>query len=133
MQMKRVSISTVIILISLVLLFNLSNNNFNDDSSSFRTDFKQPKLSSFPVNGKSLIVNQYANISQTYRNVKSGENVSYTLYNDWVSQNTTINYEGVAQKRNILTNGTFDTPGHIPTNPWKGTKWDQTINQWIKE
>ncbi len=71
-------------------------------------DFEQPETSSSPVNGRSLFVNQYANITESFTNLNSGDNVTFTLYDDWVSQNTTIYFEGITQKRDIVSNGAFD-------------------------
>ncbi|MBY8988820.1 MAG: hypothetical protein KGD61_10225, partial [Candidatus Lokiarchaeota archaeon] len=132
---KKVTISILIVLFSLLMLINVNDNrNVNYyDSSSFEQISNDLKTSASPVNGKSLLVNQYANISKSYNNVKSGDNVSFTLYDNWVSQNTTINYEGVAQKRDIVTNGAFDSDDsgwlfktNIPSNldklSWQSTR-----------
>jgi len=35
--------------------------------------------------------------------------VSFNLAPDWTSKNVTINYEGVAQKKDWVTNGDFDS------------------------
>ena len=87
-----------LLFLSLIFAFN-HNPIFNDksvvknkiDIAQFNDndDLNELKLSASEPNGKPLVVQQYANISKVFNGVDSGENVSFTLYNDWVSQNTT--------------------------------------------
>ena len=88
-----------------------SFNNYNN-SSSFETIPNRLKLTSSPVNGRPLLVNQHANISNSYSNVKSGDNVSFTLVQGWTAKNTTIIYEGVSIKKDWIYNGDFLTDGN---------------------
>jgi hypothetical protein len=88
---------------------NNNDKNNNIDQVENVQSPETPKIAASEPNGKPLLVHQYANISKSFNDIDSGENVSFTLYNDWISQNTTINYEGIEQKRDIITNGAFDT------------------------
>ncbi len=107
---KKITIISLIILSSLVLISITNFTHDLDESSSFKADTEQLKASSSPVNGKSLMVNQYANISKSIAGSTSfPQNVSFNLAPGWTSKNTTINYEGVAQKKDWVTNGTFDS------------------------
>ena len=70
---------------------------FNDNSETNRHE-----LSSTEPNGKPLLVQQYADISTSYSNVKSGENISFTMAEGWTAKNTTVNYEGVSIKKGVV-------------------------------
>jgi len=123
-RFKRVGFS-IIVLFTLPFIFMVYYNNqiYSEEFKGLNEDHikdyqdgglgkdDEPKLSSSKPNGKPLIINQYANISNsiTYSDISSGENVSFTLTQGWTSKNTTINYEGVSQKKDIITNGGFDS------------------------
>ncbi|MFX0043232.1 MAG: hypothetical protein ACFE8L_09990 [Candidatus Hodarchaeota archaeon] len=72
-------------------------------------ELNEPKSSSSEPNGKPLLIHQYANISssESYSNVRSGENISFTLVEEWTSKNVSINYEGVSIEKNYAVNGDF--------------------------
>jgi len=89
------------------------------------------KIATNEPNGNPLLVHQYTNITEVYTSIESAENFSYVLYDDWVSQNTTILYEGVTQKRNIVNNSEFnsdDSGWDFKTNcdltkyPWQSSR-----------
>ena len=79
------------------------------------------KASANGPNGKSLLVNQYANTSKSYIDPSLPINVSFTLAEDWISKDITISYEGVSQKKNRVINGTFDSVNHGWTYKSKGS------------
>ncbi len=87
------------------------NENQNLDHILDKDSPGVPKGASSEPNGKPLIINQYANISSTtsFSNIRSGDNVSYTLTQGWTSKNTTVNFEGVSKKEQIIVNGAFDS------------------------
>jgi len=112
MKNKKMTISTLIVLFFFLMFISTSinNNKNNYYSSSFEQTSNRLKASSSTVNGKSLLVNQYANISKSIAgDTTSPKNVSFNLAPDWTSKNVTINYEGVAQKKDWVTNGGFDS------------------------
>lgn len=109
---KKVIITLILVLFSLFILNNINNNNNYNDSSTFEQVSNRLKTSSSPVNGRSVLVNQHANISKSYSNVKSSDNVSFTLVQGWTAKNTTIKYEGVSIKNDWIYNGDFLTDGN---------------------
>jgi len=91
----------------------LTHNN-KDDNNNFDqvADLKSPenpKIAASERNGKPLLVQQYANISKSFVGDTFPKNVSYNLAPDWTSKNVTINYEGVSNKKDWVTNGDFDS------------------------
>ena len=114
------------------LLSNLSIEN-NHDSNSFEEDLEHLETSSSAVNGKALTVNQYANISKTFTDVGSNENVSFPLLPGWTSKNVTINYEGVSRKKEWTTNSEFtdnDDDWDYVENNTGGYFWDEGHVDW---
>ena len=115
--MKRNLVKYFGIILIFIFVFSFNTlafqvvNTFHNQRDYQSDDFnhvQEPIVASNAPNGKSLLIHQYANITEVQNNVNSGENVSFTLYDDWTSQNITINYEGVTQKRDIINNGAFD-------------------------
>ncbi|MDX1797903.1 MAG: hypothetical protein R3255_04580, partial [Candidatus Lokiarchaeia archaeon] len=106
-----------IFFLSIILAFNFSlifnyeavtKNKINIDQYNNNNDnFNELKLSASGPNAKPLIVHQYANITKTYTDISSGENVSFTLVQDWTSENVTLNYEGISIKKQWITNSEF--------------------------
>ncbi|MFX1501109.1 MAG: hypothetical protein ACFFDH_09130, partial [Promethearchaeota archaeon] len=94
-----------------MLIFNFSPQ-FNENSVDLSNDLK---LSANDTKSKPLLVYQHATISNTFFPLSLPKNVSYTLLEDWVSENTTIYYEGVSHKMDWVINGTFNTG----EDPWK--------------
>ncbi|KKK90115.1 hypothetical protein LCGC14_2726320, partial [marine sediment metagenome] len=90
---------------------NLNETQSGDPSSDLNVIIK-PKLAANDVNGKPLLVNHYANTSKIYINPILPKNVSFTLSQDWISQNVNISFEGVSQKKDRAINGTFDSNYH---------------------
>jgi len=101
----------------------LYSGNYNDisigeqnmDPISDINVINNPKTAANEPNGKPLLVNQFANTSKSYINSDLPTNVSFTLAQDWISQDITIIYEGVSQKKNIVINGdlALDSNGWI--------------------
>ena len=89
------------------------------------------KASANGPNGKSLLVNQYANTSKSYINPSLPINVSFTLAEDWISKDITISYEGVSQKKNRVINGTFNSVYHGWTYKSKGSGYSD--EGWLSE
>ena len=98
-----------------VLLVNINirneNQSFFDSRENEKILINLPRDSSSHPNGKPLLVHQYANISnsQSFTDVSSGQNVSFTLAGGWTSKNVTINYEGVSKKKDYIINGDLAT------------------------
>ena len=86
-----------------------THNNKNQiiDHITEKNPPRVPKGASSEPNGKPLIINQYANISNTFTDVSSNENVSFPILPGWTSKNATINYEGVSRQKQWITNGEF--------------------------
>ncbi|MFX1364120.1 MAG: hypothetical protein ACFE9Y_04265 [Promethearchaeota archaeon] len=78
-------------------------------------DFDNPKLSSNGPNSKPLLISQHATISNTIFPTSLPENISFTLLEDWISKNVTINYDGVSHYKQRVINGTFPSS----KNPWE--------------
>jgi len=76
-------------------------------------------------NGKPLKAKQIANISKSYEEEELPTNISFNLAPGWTSKNVTINYKGLAQKKDWIINGTFDSVEDM--NDWtyheSGTYW----------
>ena len=70
------------------------------------------KVAANEPNGKYLLVNQFANTSESYSNSNLPTNVSFTLAQDWISKDITISYDGVSIKKDRVINGTFDSDYH---------------------
>jgi len=107
MDKHKVALTSFIILFSLLSLLNMNINNSFNYSDSFETNSRQPKCSSSPVNGRPLSVIQHANTSNNFLPSSLPTNVSFTLAQEWISKNITINYEGVAFENDTVTNGEF--------------------------
>ncbi len=94
---------------SLMLIFNFSPP-LNENSVDLSNDLK---LSSNESNSKPLLVYQYATITNTFFPLSLPKNVSFTLLEDWVSENITIFYDGVSHRKDWVINGSFDA-GEAP-------------------
>jgi hypothetical protein len=114
-----------------LIFFSENEITSNNKQDTYPTNETIPHLATDEPNGRLLQIHQYANItSSTYSNIRSGENVSYTLTQGWVSKNTTVNYEGVSKKEQIVVNSDLDSDdsgwvyktntGDL-TNSWDGT------------
>ncbi|MHA2181352.1 MAG: hypothetical protein ACXAAH_08005, partial [Promethearchaeota archaeon] len=68
-----------------------------------------PEIAMDDLNGKSLQVEQYANISKSFSGNEFPKDISFTLAPDWTSKNVTINYEGVGIEKDWVSNGEFDS------------------------
>ena len=115
---------SIIVLLIFVNLNNLSNSTLdmsigeqNADSMSYLNIINDPKVAAIEPNGKPLLVTQYANISKSYTNSILPTNISFTLQQDWTSQNINVSFEGVSQKKDRVINGTFDSESDL--NRWK--------------
>ena len=86
---------------------NQINNNYKLDYTQDKDFFRIPKEASSEPNGRPLLAHQFANISKTFEDVSSNENISFPLAPDWTSKNVTINYEGVCRQKQWITNGHF--------------------------
>lgn len=94
-----------------MFIFNFSpplNENSVDLSNDLKLSANEPK-------SKPLLVYQYTTISNTIFPLSLPKNVSFTLLEDWISKNVTINFDGVSHYKDWVINGSF------PTNkdPWK--------------
>ncbi|MFW9823337.1 MAG: hypothetical protein ACFFE4_10400 [Candidatus Thorarchaeota archaeon] len=103
-----------LLVLSLILTFNLSlifigKPTFKDETGFFQyndsDELNELRLSSSKTNGKPLLVQQLANITSGPFQKSSGENVSFSLNQDWISKNVTINYEGISKKKEWIYNG----------------------------
>ncbi|MFX1525510.1 MAG: hypothetical protein ACFFCC_18535, partial [Promethearchaeota archaeon] len=103
-----------LLFLSLILTFNLSL--FFIDKSTFEAEkgfvkynhsdkVNELRLSSSKPNGRPLLVHQCANITKIHTDISSGENVSFSLVQDWTSENITLDYKGVSIKNQWTTNG----------------------------
>lgn len=100
------------------------NNEFFTDFDTQETYLEgSPMISSTEVNGRYLSATQHANISKTYGEEELPTNISFNLAPGWTSKNVTINYEGVSQKKNWVTNGDFDSDMSGWTYYESGTYW----------
>ncbi|MFX1557122.1 MAG: hypothetical protein ACFFC9_07700 [Promethearchaeota archaeon] len=122
---KRIIIS-FILLITFNLLFTsnlfIAKNNLtdNDKNNSLRTSASE-------VKGKPLLINQYSTITNSFFPSSLPTNVSFTLFEDWISQNVNIEFEGVSQNMQRVYNGGFD----INSSGWlyKSNNPTEYINQ----
>ncbi|MFX0077245.1 MAG: hypothetical protein ACFE96_17515, partial [Candidatus Hermodarchaeota archaeon] len=119
----------------LILFFSIFMINFNHqlvDSSSIDqfsdSSSKNENLNTAAndPNGKPLLVNQYANISRTFTNVGTNQNISFPIASGWVSKNTTIYYEGVERKEQWITNSDFASTRHY----WGYSEVDTYSHLW---
>ena len=107
---KKRFISILIILsFTLTVNFFLYNNILNRNLviTSKIDVYSNLEASTSNINGKPLLIHQYANISKSYTLNTFPSNISYTLIQDWTSKNTTINFDGVSKKKDWITNGDF--------------------------
>jgi hypothetical protein len=110
---------------------DISNREENMDQISDINVINDPKVAANEPNGKPLLVNQFANTSKSYVNSNLPINVSFTLAQDWISQDITIIYEGVSQKKNRVINGTFNSEHHGWTYKSKGLGYSD--DGWLSE
>ena len=110
---KKVKFS---ILISLTLLFTLgvlyNNHKLITNHSNLINDNSKNNLletASTNVNGKPLLIHQYSTITSSFFPSSLPANISFTLFEGWSSQYVNINYEGVSQKSQRVSNSGFDT------------------------
>ena len=121
--------SVIALFLSQIIINNiqLNNNVIYDDISGenlTREDLTQePKLSAAIPNSKPLLISQSANIEKEYLSNSLPMNASFTLVEDWVSKNTTINFEDVSWEKNHVINGDFATD----TDPWQYFAKDSCI------
>ncbi len=94
--------------------------NFNEEA----TYFSDPLISSDTPNSKPLIISQHAVASQSYYPLSLPTNVSFTLVEGWNSKNVTIQYKGVSQQKDRITNGEFTSND----DGWDNYSSDSTLD-----
>lgn len=134
--MKIFSIFCILLFVfsSVAVFFNL--NRISDtifqikyDKNTINKEEKDPniidapKLAAEEPYGKPLQVHQYANISKTYDEITYPVNIDFDLAPHWTSKNVSINYEGVAKKKDWVTNGEFDSDISGWTYESLGSAW----------
>ncbi|MFX1569119.1 MAG: hypothetical protein ACFFCV_12210 [Promethearchaeota archaeon] len=115
---KRVKfiLITAIFLTTIAIFFQsnlIYNNGYNkipyDNQNKDKFNNHTLNTASIDPNGKPLLVKQYANISRTFTDVESNENVTFPIAPGWISKNTTIYYDGVERQKQWVTNSDFAT------------------------
>ncbi len=91
------------------LIRNENHDFYNKTKKNENEGIKNPPLASTEPNGNPLRVNQFANVSNIFTNIDSGENVSFAIAQDWISKNVNITFEGVSKKKDWAINGGFNT------------------------
>ncbi len=77
---------------------------------------------------KPLSITQHAIVVEDFLSPSIPTNVSFTLVEDWVSKNTTILFEGISNRKDWVTNGSFNSS----LVPWKNltTSANMQITGW---
>jgi hypothetical protein len=83
-------------------------NVFNEENSDPKI-INNLRIAADEPNGKPLNVHQYANISKTYDEITLPMNINFDLLPGWTSKNVSIHYDGIAQKKDWVSNGDFDS------------------------
>ncbi|MFW9929318.1 MAG: hypothetical protein ACFFD1_07995, partial [Candidatus Thorarchaeota archaeon] len=91
-------------------MFNSNLTRLNQSDLEKKSVIKDTNLygSSSDIYGKPLLVYQYATITDTFLPLSLPKNVSFTLSENWISKNATINYNEVSHKMDWIVNGSFD-------------------------
>lgn len=87
-----------------ILNVNIDRNEIKEEKSDF---YDKILRDSADPNGKPLLVHQYANVSNTYTDVISSDNVSFNLAPRWTSQNVNISFDGLSKEKDWVSNGGF--------------------------
>ncbi|NVM27439.1 MAG: hypothetical protein HWN65_01245, partial [Candidatus Helarchaeota archaeon] len=106
---KRHSIYYPFILLSIVILMVLTYAPLSEPESVSTNEFNSPLMTLESSNSKPLLVSHHTTIINEYLAQTLPTNVSFTLVEGWVSKNTTIYYDGVSKKTDLVINGSFDT------------------------
>ncbi|MFW9902364.1 MAG: hypothetical protein ACFFDY_13940, partial [Candidatus Thorarchaeota archaeon] len=116
---KKHNVSFLIISIIFILIFTIPNNSPNFFAKNYEEnnlyDFDNPKLSSNGPISKPLLITQHSTISNTIFPSSLPKNISFTLLEDWTSQNVTINYNEVSHQKDWVINGSFEQG----EDPWE--------------
>ncbi len=132
---KRVSFGLISIIFLSIFVIILQNNLLYDNkytelsyNNQYQDIFNDQTLNTASINpnGKPLLVNQYANISRTFTDVESNQNVTFSIAPEWISKNTTIYYDGVERQKQWITNYDFATNA----DHWNYVEQDTNYRFW---
>jgi len=82
----------------------LNENQINEDNI-----IGSPKMALDELDGKPLSIHQYANITKYYEEILFPKTIDFDLPPYWTSKNVSINYYGVAKKKDWVENGNLDS------------------------
>ena len=124
LKIRNRTITVLLFALCFMIFSNLSQFYFgnynaireqNMDQISDINVINNLKTAANELNGKPLLILQHSTISNTFFPSSLPTNVSFTLLEDWISKNVTINYDGVSHRKDWVINGSFDTG----ESPWE--------------